>query len=233
MKKILKEIERLYSKITDRLFLTENFHKYQIKYSKIYSNNYKLEKNQYSFVHAPKTAGTSISTFLKKNNIFIFDSVHNLVSKNCDPKNYKYITTIRNPIDRTKSFYEMQLNNKKLSFHHHSKKGLSIFLTKLKINQNCLCKFIIGDLNTDIDDSLYKKAENNLRNFWYIIDFENLDEDIEKLANKLDINSGLEHLGKKTKENKLILSSEELSLISKYNKFDLKLFEFFKNNLKN
>ena len=56
---------------------------------------------------------------------------------------------------------------------------------------------------------------------------------IEKLANKLDINSGLEHLGKKTKENKLILSSEELSLISKYNKFDLKLFEFFKNNLKN
>ena len=116
------------------------------------------------------------------------------------PKNYKYITTIRNPIDRTKSFYEMQLNNKKLSFNHHSKKGLSIFLTKLKINQNCLCKFIIGDLNTDIDDTLYKKAKNNLRNFWYIIDFENLDEDIKKLANKLDINSGLEHLGQKKRK---------------------------------
>ena len=96
-----------------------------------------------------------------------------------------------------------------------------------------MCKFIIGDLNIDIDDSLYKKAEKNLRNFWYIIDFENLNEDIKKLANKLNINSGLEHLGKKTTENKLILSSEELDLISKYNKFDLKLFEFFKNNLKN
>ena len=32
MRKILKEIERFYCKLIDYFFLTENFHKYQIKF---------------------------------------------------------------------------------------------------------------------------------------------------------------------------------------------------------
>ena len=87
MKKIIKELERFYCRLTDYFFLTENFHKYQIKHSKIYSNNYILNENQFSFVHPPKSAGTSISTFLYENNIDIYYSAHNLVSINCDPKN--------------------------------------------------------------------------------------------------------------------------------------------------
>ena len=64
---IIREIIRFYSKFTDYFFLTKNFHKYQIKYSNIYSNNYFLEKDQYSFVHIPKTAGTSVSKLIKNN----------------------------------------------------------------------------------------------------------------------------------------------------------------------
>ena len=86
MKKIIKELERFYCKLTDYFFLTENFHKYQIKHSKIYSNDYILSEDQFSFVHTPKSFGTSISTFLYENNINIFYSAHNLVSLNCDPK---------------------------------------------------------------------------------------------------------------------------------------------------
>ena len=104
MKKIIREFTRFYSKTTDRLFLTENFHKYQIKYLNIYSNNYNLNNEQYSLVHAPKTAGTSISNYLKENKVYIYDSAHNLVSKKCDPSKYKYITVIRDPVNRLNHF---------------------------------------------------------------------------------------------------------------------------------
>ena len=167
MKKILKEAERLYCKFTDYFFLTENFHKYQIKHSNIYSNNYNLNDNQFSFVHPPKSAGSSINTFLYENNVNIFYSAHNLVSINCEPTKFNYITVIRNPIDRIKSFYEMQLNNKKLAFHNQAKKGLNYFVSNVKINQNCFCKFLIGDLNCDIDDEKFEKAKHNLKNFFF------------------------------------------------------------------
>jgi len=75
---IIREIIRFYSKFTDYFFLTKNFHKYQIKYSNIYSNNYFLEKDQYSFVHISKTAGTSVSKLIKNNNK-VNQGVHNLV----------------------------------------------------------------------------------------------------------------------------------------------------------
>ena len=231
MRKILKEIERFYCKLTDYFFLTENFHKYQIKHSKIYSNTYKLEKDQYSFVHPPKSAGTSISTFLYENNIKIFNSAHNLVSINCDPSKFKYITVIRNPVDRIKSFYEMQLDNKKLSFHNQAKKGLGYFVSKVKINQNCLCKFLIGDLTCDIDEKKYNKSKQNLNNFFFIINFENLDKDIDILKSKLNIQKEMKHIGKRQKEKKTYSIEENRDIINN-NKYDIQLWEYYQKNIK-
>ena len=138
---------------------------------------------------------------------------------------------MRDPLNRTKSFYKMQLNNKKLAFHNHAKKGFSFFITKLKINQNCICKFILGDLNQDITEELYKKVEKNIKNFWFIINFEDIENDIQKLANKLKIKFNLEHIVKSNKKE-LSLSTNEIDLLYKHNEFDLKLFNFYKNNLK-
>ncbi len=231
MRKILKEIERFYCKLIDHFFLTENFHKYQIKHSKIYSNTYNLEDDQYSFVHPPKSAGTSISTFLYENNIKIFNSAHNLVSINCNPSKFRYITVIRNPVDRIKSFYEMQLNNKKLSFHNQAKKGLSYFVTQVKINQNCLCKFLIGDLTCDIDEKKYEKAKQNLNNFFFIINFENLDKDIDILKSKLNIQKEMKHIGKRQKEKKTYSIEENRDIINN-NKYDIKLWNYYQKNIK-
>ena len=200
MKKILREIERFFSKITDRFFLTENFHKYQIKYSGIYSNKYKLEKDQYCLIHPPKSAGTALNEHLKKNNVFIYNSAHCLVSKFNNPDKFKYITIIRDPINRIKSFYEMQLGNKKLAFHNHSKKGIDYFVEKLTINQNCLCKFIIGDLENDITDEKYEIAVRNLKNFWFLLSFENFENDVESLSQRLNIDRKIKHIGKKEKK---------------------------------
>ena len=232
MGKILKEVERLYCKITDYLFLTENFHKYQIKYSKIYSNSYILKENQYSFVHPPKSAGTAISTFLYENNINIFVSAHNLVSKNCDPSKFKYIIVIRNPINRVKSFYEMQLRNRRLAFHNHAKKGLSYFVKRVNINQNCLCKFLIGDLDSHIDEEKFEIAKKNLRNFFFIMDFENLDKDINALKIKFNIKNDLKNIEKKIKK-KRIYSNDENRIIIDNNKYDIKLWNYYQTNIKN
>ena len=227
MRKILREIVRFYSKLTDYFLLTQNFHKYQIKYSGIYSNSYKLEKEQFCLIHPPKSAGTSINEHLKKNNIYTYDSAHSLVSKHCDPEQYKYITVLRNPINRVKSFYEMQLNNKKLAFHRHSKKGKSYLIKKIKINQNCLCKFIFGNLNKDINDEIYSIVEKRLNNFWFILSFENLEKDVEILSKKLNINPNLLHVEGKKVKKKTEHSVEEINVIKNFNQYDLKLYNYF------
>jgi len=227
MKKVLREIVRFYSKLTDYFFLTQNFHKYQIKYSKIYSNTYKLKKDQFCLVHPPKSAGTSLNEHLKKNNIYIYDSAHCLVSKYCNTEEYKYIIVIRNPIDRLKSFYEMQLNNKKLAFHRHSKKGISYFIKKIKINQNCLCKFIFGNLNKDINNEMYSIVEKRLNNFWFTLSFENLEKDTEILSKKLNINPNLLRVKGKKIEKKTEYSVEEINIIKNFNQHDLKLYNYF------
>lgn len=232
MKKIIREMRRFYSKITDFLFLTQNFHKYQMIYSGSYSNSYKLKKEQYCLIHPPKSAGSSLNVHLKRNNIFIYESAHCLVSKYCSPEEYKYIIVIRNPIKRLKSFYEMQRNNKKLAFHRHSKKGLSYFIEKLEINHNCLCKFVLGNLNEHINDENYLKAEKNLSKFWFKADFDNLKEDVEILSKKLNISSNMEHEGKKVNVNRTELSNKDVDVIKKFNTYDLNLYNYFINNLK-
>ncbi len=232
MKKIIRETERLYSKITDYFFLTQNFHKYQKKYSGSYSNSYKLKKNQICLIHTPKTAGTSLNEHLKRNKIFIHESAHCLVSKYCEPKDYKYIIIIRNPINRIKSFFEMQLNNKKLAFHQHAKKGLIYFIEKLKINQNCLCKFILGDLETNLNKENYLLAEKRLSKFWFVIDFNNLDKEVKNLSKKLNILPEMDHHGKKQESNKHVLTNTEIEVIKKYNKYDLKIYDHYIKELK-
>jgi len=232
LKKIIKELERFYCKLTDYFLLTENFHKYQIKHSKIYSNDYILNENQFSFVHPPKSAGTSVNSFLYENNIDLYVSAHNLVSKKCDPKKFRYITVIRDPVKRIKSFYEMQLNDKRLAFHNQAKKGLNYFVTKVRINQNCLCKFLIGDLSCDIDEEKFERAKNNLKSFFFIIDFDNLEKDMKLLKLKLNIKKPMKHLGKRKKE-KIYYTEDENNDIIVNNTFDIKLWDYFKKNIRN
>ena len=157
---------------------------------------------------------------------------NNTTKPNVTQTKYKYITVIRNPIDRIKSFYEMQLNNKKLSFHNQAKKGLDYFVSNIKINQNCFCKFLIGDLNCDIDEGKFEKAKQNLKNFFFIISFDNLDKDIELLKLKLDIKNEMKHIGKSQKEKKSYSESETTKIINN-NVYDIKLWDYYKKNIRN
>lgn len=230
IKKIQREIIRFYSKSMDRVFKTTKFDSFQKKYSNIYDNNYTLKKDQFSFVHIPRTGGTSLHTLLIENCNNFYNNAHNVVSLKSNPNNYKYITVLREPTKRIYSYYLMQKKYKKLPFHVHAKKDLSFFIEKVWSCKNGICKFLNGYINHDVDDHLFNISLNNLKKFYFIADYENLRTDVNKLRKKLNIKRNIEYINN-YKTEKTMISNEELSIIKKYNYYDLKIYQIFKDQL--
>jgi len=229
LEKIKKEVDRSTAKILDRLFKTTKFDSYQRKYSNIFENNYKFNKNQFSFVHPPRTGGTSVHGLLLKNNKKDFyGGVHSTVSLLCNPKEFKYIAVIREPIERVYSFYLVQKQFKKLPFHVHAKKGLEFFLQNAWSSRNGICKFINGNIETEVNEELYKISVENMKNFYFILDLKHLERDTNMLLSKLNIkNKKIEH------ENSYLTTKDSLSnqnkeLIKKYNLYDIRLYDAYK-----
>ena len=228
--KIKKELFRFYAKIMDKTFKTTKFDEYIKRYSKVYKNDYKLKEDQFSFVHIPRTGGTSLHTLLTNscNNFYI--GAHNAVSINSDPKRYRYITVLRDPIERVYSYYLMQKKYKKLPFHVHTTKNLSFFLEKVWSCENGVCKFLNGYIDRDVNEELFNISLNNLKNFYFVADFENFDNDVEKLRKKLNIERKIEYLNSFKTEKKTI-SYEEKKIIEQYNYYDIKIYKIFKDQL--
>ena len=165
--KIKKEFERFVAKISDRLFKTTKFDTFQRKYSKIYDNRYVFLENQFSFVHVPRTGGTTVHNFLLENSKDFFGGVHSAVSLSCNPNKYKYITIIRDPIDRVYSFYLIQKKFDKLPFHLHAKEGLEYFIKNVWSVRNGMCKFINGNLDIDLDEKLFEISNKKSQKFLF------------------------------------------------------------------
>ena len=53
--------------------------------------------------------------------------------------------------------------------------------------RNGMCKFINGNLNLDLNEELFNIAKNNLKNFYFAIDFNNLELELKLLSKKLNI----------------------------------------------
>ena len=228
--KIQKELFRFYAKIMDNFFKTTKFDEYLKKYSNAYKNDYKLKKDQFSFVHIPRTGGTSLHTLLTNNCNNFYNSAHNAVSINCDPKEYKYITVLRDPIERVYSYYLMQKKYEKLPFHVHATKNLSFFLQKVWNCKNGVCKFLNGYIDRDVNEDLFSISLNNLKNFYFVVDHGNFVNDVDKLRKKLNIKNKVGYLDNFKTEKKSI-TYEEKKIIEQYNYFDIKIYKIFKDQL--
>ena len=80
-------------------------------------------------VHIPRSGGSTVHSYLLENSKDFFSGVHHSgVSLSCNPNKFKYITSIRNPIDRVHSSYTIQKKFGKLPFHIHAKEGLEFYL---------------------------------------------------------------------------------------------------------
>ncbi len=187
------------------------------------------------FIHIPKTGGNSIQNILapyadekivNKNNLqdgverFEVEHEHLKINKHSSLTDYKNqldlmsfkdlykFSVIRNPFDRLISFYfspHRQVNNwdkKEFIKLVESINPIKSYIT-LKRNLNIL-SFNKNKLDKDLD---------------FLIRFENLEKDFEKVCKKLDIPfNGLPHRNKSNKENykKYYDSELERLVLKKY-----------------
>lgn len=221
---LYKKLGPLLGKLLDKLFFT-NFEKVSSNYYHQYDqNDYVFDKKQYCFVHVPRTGGWSFRNYYEKFKLpFYVNKVaghHNPVSLLCSPKEYKYVTIIRDPIQRVRSHYQMFQKAKVNS----ASRGFINFLRYCPEVKNLYCQYFSGLVGETVDERIFKIAYNNIKYFKGVILFENYNQEINKFFKNFDI---LEvkaefHANKSLHKE---LSKNEIEAIKIYNYWDLKLYE--------
>jgi len=229
----LKKLSPIIGKFLDKLFLT-SFSRIGLNFYLNYDrNDYIIDsRDKICFIHLPKTGGTSIWTTLKKSGfpLFIFpkNSYHNPVSLYCSSSDFKYFTVMRNPVDRIYSQY-FTLKRMKVNI---TKYGLINTIKNQYSCKNLACQYYSGLINEIVDENIFSLAKKNLENFFFIIDFNNLESDLRKILKKANCkdNIQIEHLNKVSYEK---MSAKDEEVIKVYNYWDLKLYEYYEKHLKN
>tara|TARA_Y100000590_G_scaffold300486_2_gene338788 strand:- start:357 stop:1085 length:729 start_codon:yes stop_codon:yes gene_type:complete len=221
--KLLKKIDSL--SLTN---LDERRRNYIFNYHR---NDYKFDKNQIVFIHVPKTGGASIREHLEKNlnNFYIFKkkSEHNPVSLLCSPKDYNYITFLRNPVNRVYSYYNMLKKYNYVPGHDLAKKSLSDLLINSYQVKNLYCQYFSGLPFENVNEEIFNLALSNLKMFYFVGKFEDFNNSFVNLCSKLDLkNNSLIHINK---NNYLEISDDQKKLIESYNSYDIKLYKIFFN----
>lgn len=219
------------------------------------------------FTHIPKTAGTFFQKKFIEANVpsdkcYTTAGLKQFIQKSSDnyqlfyghlpygvhlltPRSVRYITLLREPIDRAISFYySMKEVDIKIYKHPFREYADSLTLKDFYKNrnlQNVQTRFIAGLLS----DKLYPKlpsqyidnftlylAQKNLVNYIYGIS-DRLDESIELFTKKLSWTYPIDMIPyRKTKNRptKDDLDQETIQILLKANALDIKLYEFAQNN---
>ena len=225
---IYKKLGPILGSFLDKLFFTEFASRSSNYYHQYNQNDYSFNKKDYCFVHVPRTGGWSFRNYFEEHNLpFYVNEMkghHNPVSLLCPPKDYKYVTIIRDPIQRVRSHYQMfqQANNQIAS------RGLINFLRYCSEVKNLYCQYYSGLIGESVDETIYQLALKNLKDFKFIVNYKNYDEDLKNFLKKFQIQETTKKFFN-NKSNKIEISREEKDAISAYNYWDIKLFEEIKN----
>ena len=95
-------------------------------------NDYKVsDEYDYIFVHIHRTGGMTFNSIISKINenskIKIYRGSHNPMSILHEASEKKYITVLRDPVDRVFSYFMVSLYDKKQPYHYLAKKVFFIF----------------------------------------------------------------------------------------------------------
>ncbi len=170
-KEILKTIVKLFDN-----FLNTELHLRLVSENseKFYKNSYDVKEYDLIFIHIPKTGGTTFNFVLdelkKKENIKIKQRGHFSISiknLNSDEK-INYCTVIRDPVERSISWYNRCLSDKNYYSHGLAKKGFDVFMRRCSEVHNTFCKYYSGYLDQEVNEYTMNIALNNLKNFKYV-----------------------------------------------------------------
>ncbi len=242
MKKILDKLKKKFDrkifslllKKIDSLSLTDLDEKRRNHIFNYHKNDYKFEKDQVVFIHVPKTGGASIRECLEKNlsNFYIFNkkSEHNTISLLCSPNDYKYITFLRNPIDRVYSYFNMLKKHKAAPGHSLANKSIGEFLINSFHAKNLYCQYFSGMPYEIVNQEIYEIALSNLKKFLFVGNFEDFNNSFKELCLKLNLETNTTpHINQNNYEK---INEDQIKLIANYNRFDIKLYnEFFNKDI--
>ncbi len=143
-----KVLEQLF-RVVDSLLNTNFYWEHIFRKNGYHTNDFEFSKNQMAFVHLPKTGGTSFYKMLEEKRFegIVNTRVHRPISIFCSPKEYKYLTIFRNPVDRVWSLYQMVLRTPPNSpYRKHASRGLSCFLENCWEARDMYCRYLSGDV---------------------------------------------------------------------------------------
>lgn len=215
----------------DRLLQTDYYWRYSMTVNGYHISNYNFEKNQIAFVHMPKTGGTSFRKLLngRDDSKFVNITIHRPISLHCPPENYKYVTIVRDPIDRVWSYYQMVLRNPEgYPYREFAIKGLDCFLGKCWAASDMACQYYSGMVYHKVEETLYEKALHNLSNFYAVLSFKNFNTEVNQFFD--DNNIQVAQIPHERKSSYSKPTVEERELIRSYNTFDIKLYDHWNKN---
>tara|TARA_B100000900_G_scaffold179257_1_gene151889 strand:- start:40 stop:753 length:714 start_codon:yes stop_codon:yes gene_type:complete len=219
---LYKKLSPMIGKIADKLFLTNISKRGTNFYHYYQQNDYIFKEDQYCLIAVPKTGGWSFRMYTEKYNLpfykFKKNALHNAVSLNCPTEKYKYVTILRNPIDRVYSHYHMYLIINDIS----TSRGLINFLRTCSEVKNLYCQYYSGLIDEVVDERIYNIALKNLKNFNTVIDFENYFADTNKFLKSFNFENKEEiHQNKNRYPS---ITKSQIDAIKIYNYWDIKLY---------
>ena len=227
---LYKKLGPLLGGLLDKLFFTEFAKRSTNYYHQYNQNDYTFDENEYCFIHVPRTGGWSFRNHFEEHNLPFYVNKkkghHNPVSLLCSPSNFKYVTILRDPIQRIRSHYQMLQQSK----DPIASRGMINFLRYSSEAKNLYCQYYSGLVGENIDERVFKIALENLKLFNAVIYFDNYENDLRKFLN----NFGIKNISKKFHANKSsekILTNSEKKSIEIYNYWDLKLYEEISKNI--
>lgn len=201
----------------------------------MHRNDYTFDEKLPKFIHIPKSGGTSFNNVIKELSLNVEHNprLHQPVSEKCPPETFKYIISLRNPINRVWSYYNMVLRGGPKYPYYNFTQSFEKFLNNCWEVNNQATLYLAGAINKKkkingylrITPAIYEKALKNLRCMHHIIIFEEFEDGVTKYLNNSGVSSNSYKIphARKAEYNKNI-PQDIIQKIIKHNEYDIKLY---------